>query len=521
MTPPRHGRLRNTQVPRGGLLAAVGWTTANAALPGTALLKTGRKSGWLFLAVFIGVPVAAVITFLLFGGVDLLLKVAVRPTALMTAAIGIMVLAVVWALIVLVGNHLLNAVFVPEGRKRMVSIAVALALIAGFAVPTGYLVRSLEAQRSLLLNSFSSEDDADLTGTTQSDSDEDQDGNFWENEPRLNIMLLGHDSGEGRVGTRPDTIMVASIDTSSGATSLFSIPRNLQFVQFSAESPMHDVFPDGFNAYGPNQNLINAVWNWAADHPGLFPDSDRPGLTATRHAVEYTLGLDVDRYAMVNLDGFEAIIDALGGVEIVVERRIPIGGGSNQYTGEQYEIDGYIEPGRQVLDGHEALWYARSREGSNDFDRMCRQQRMMQAVTDSVNPAVVASSFIELVQATEDNVSTNIRINELDAMIDLLRKVREEGISSHPITPEVANTTNPNFQFLHQWVEKKIAKDVADATKDDGTKQDGGTTASGNDDGSETKPDAGSGENPPSPSPEPSGTAQAESEEGALARCMP
>jgi polyisoprenyl-teichoic acid--peptidoglycan teichoic acid transferase len=521
MTPPRHGRLRNTQMPRGGLLAAVGWTTANAALPGTALLKTGRKSGWLFLAVFIGVPVAAVITFLLFGGVDLLLKVAVRPTALMTAAIGIMALAVVWALLVLVGNHLLNAVFVPEGRKRMVSIAVALALIVGFAVPTGYLVRSLEAQRSLLLNSFSSEDGADVTGTTQSDADEDQDGNPWENEPRLNIMLLGHDSGEGRVGTRPDTIMVASIDTSSGATSLFSIPRNLQFVQFSAESPMHDVFPNGFNAYGPNQNLINAVWNWAADHPDLFPDSDRPGLTATRHAVEYTLGLNVDRYAMVNLDGFEAIIDALGGVEIVVERRIPIGGGSNQYTGEQYAIDGYIEPGRQVLNGHEALWYARSREGSNDFDRMCRQQRMMQAVTDSVNPAVVASSFVELVQATEDNVSTNIRINELDAMIELLRKVREEGISSHPITPEVATPANPNFQFLHQWVEKKIKKDVAEAVKDDGSKPDGGTTASGNDDRSGTQPEAGSGEDPPSPSPEPSGTAQADSEEGALARCMP
>ncbi|GAB3252987.1 LCP family protein [Arthrobacter pigmenti] len=519
MTPPRHGRLRNTQVPRGGLLAAVGWTTANAALPGTALLKTGRKFGWLLLAVFVGIPIAAILAFLLFGSMDLLLKVAVRPNILAMAAVGVVLLGIAWALVVLVGNSQINAVFVPEGRKRIVSILVALALVAVLAVPAGYVARSLEAQRSLLLNSFASDEEADIEGTTH--SDEDQDGNPWENEPRLNIMMLGHDSGEGRVGTRPDTIMVASVDTSSGATSLFSIPRNLQFVQFPPDSPMHEAFPNGFNAYGPNQNLINAVWNWAADHPGLFPNTETPGMTATRHAVEQTLGLEIDRYAMVNLDGFEAIINALGGVEMVVERRIPIGGGTNQYTGEQYPIDGYIEPGHQVLNGHEALWYARSREGSNDFDRMCRQQRMIRAVTQSVNPAVIAGSFVELVQATEDNVSTSIRISELDAMIDLLLKVREEGISSHPITPEVTNTANPNFQFLHQWVEKKIAKDVAEATKDDGTKQDGGTTASGNDDGSETQPEAGSGENPPSPSPEPSGTAQAESEEGALARCMP
>lgn len=528
MMPPRHGRLRSTQMPRGGLLAAVGWTTANAALPGAGLLKTGRKSGWLLLAVFVGIPVVSLLAFLLLGGVDLLLKVAVRPNLLAMAAVGVVVVAIVWAFVILVGNHLLNAIFVPEGRRRIVSVLVAVALVAVLAVPAGYVVRSLEAQRSLLLNSFASDEEADVAGTTH--SDEDQDGQPWENQPRLNIMLLGHDSGEGRVGTRPDTIMVASIDTSSGATSLFSIPRNLQFVQFPPDSPMDEVFPNGFDAYGPNQNLINAVWNWAADHPNLFPGSEHPGRTATRHAVEQTLGLEVDRYAMVNLEGFEAIIDALGGVEIEVERRIPIGGGTNQYTGAQYPIDGYIEPGLQVLDGNEALWYARSREGSNDFDRMCRQQRMIRAVTDSVNPASVAASFIELVQAAEENISTSIRISELDAMIDLLLKVREEGISSHPIDPEVTNPANPDFDFLHQWVDEKIAKDVAEATDDDGSKQDdgsqqdGGTTAPGQDDGDGSSTGSAS-DDPVSATPEPSQTGEAGSTEsapeGELARCMP
>lgn len=525
MMPPRHGRLRNTQLPHGGLPSAVGWTTANAALPGTALLKTGRRSGWIYLAVFVGIPLLAILAFVLFGGVDLALKMAVRPRILAIAAIGVAVLALAWAVVVMWGNHLLNGQFILEGRKRTVSIVVALALVAVLAIPAGYVVRSLDAQRSLLLNSFATEDDVGITGTTHSGSDEEQEGNPWAGEPRLNIMMLGHDSGEGRIGTRPDTIMVASIDTSSGATSLFSIPRNLQFVQFPPNTPMHKAFPNGFDAYGLNQNLINAVWRWAATHPKLFPNTDRPGLTATRHAVEHTLGLEVDRYAMVNLDGFEEIINALGGVEIVVERRIPIGGGSNQYTGAQYDIEGYIEPGLQVLDGHEALWYARSREGSNDFDRMCRQQRLIRAVTDSVNPASIAGSFIELVQAAENNVSTNIRISELDAMIDLLFKVREQGISSHPINPEVTNPAAPDFQFLHQWVQKKIKADVAEATQPSDPASESGSTASANE-GSGTETEAGPDDSgTSSPTPEAPETAQtgagADTQEGALAGCMP
>lgn len=519
MMPPRHGRLRNTQPPHGGLSAAVGWTTANAAVPGTALLRTGRNSGWIYLAVFVGIPVVVTLAYLLFGGVDLMLKMAVRPKVLAVAAIGVAVVALAWALLVMWGNHLLNGLFGLERGKRTVSIVTALALIAGVGVPAVSVVRALEAQHSLLLNSFASDDEADETGAMDSDvsgSDEDP----WAGVPRLNIMILGDDSGEGRIGTRPDTIMVASIDTSSGVTSLFNIPRNLQYVQFPTDSPMHDVFPHGFDAYGLNQNLINAVWTWATDHPELFADSSHPGLTATRHAVEHTLGLQIDRYGMVNLQGFEDIIDALGGVEIVVERRIPIGGGTNQLTGMPYPVDGYIEPGRQTLNGYEALWYVRSRHESNDFDRMCRQQRMIRAVTDSVNPAAIAGSFTQLVRAAEHNVSTSIRVSELDAMIDLLFMVQHAGISSHPVTPEVTNPANPDFNALNQWVDEAIAEDVAEATGADesGAPAGNGAASPGQDGGSGTDAKPGLGQRP---SPSPEAPADSRASESALAGCMP
>lgn len=535
MEKPRHGRLPETQPPRRALSSALGWTSTNAVLPGTAFLRAGRRSGWVYLAVFLGIPLLAIIAFFAFDGVDLLLKIAVRPTWLILTAVVVVVAVAAWALLVLTGNHLVNALFGVQGRKRLLSVVVSLALIAVLGVPAGYVVRALGAQRSLLVNSFASEDDPGITGTTHSSHDGEDP---WAGEPRLNIMLLGGDSGKGRIGTRPDTIMVASIDTSTGVTSLFSIPRNLQFVEFPAGTVMNKRFPNGFNAYGANQNLINAVWHWAATHPNLFPDTPHPGRTATRHAVEHTLGLKVDRYAMVNLKGFEEIINALGGLTIEVERRIPIGGGVNQATGGHYPITGYIEPGLQTLDGHDALWYARSRTGSNDFDRMCRQQRVIRALTDSVNPAVIASSFIDLVQATEDNVSTSIRVRELDAMIDLFFKVRQQGISAHPITPEVTNTVRPDFDALHQWVETKIDQDMAEA-KADSAKADKGTSgkdSAESDDAGGTTNSNGSGSSAGTPTKAPTTPATtapgtttpgatapgtAEAPESALAGCMP
>ncbi|GAB3533157.1 hypothetical protein GCM10027403_06600 [Arthrobacter tecti] len=445
---PEQSSLGNTQPSRGRLRPAVGWTVANAVLPGTALLKSGRRSGWAFLVFFLAVPIIAVAACFLFGGLDLILRIAVRPNALIGVALALVVFALCWALLVVAGNYLMNSLFGLGGRKRIVSMTVCVVLVAAVGVPAGFVVRALEAQRSLLLNSFITDDDASFglgerrdTRTTPEPEDP------WVGQPRLNIMLLGHDAAQDRVGTRPDTIMVASIDTRSGATSLFSIPRNLQYVEFPAGSPMHDAFPNGFDAYGPTENLINAVWTWAADHPDLFPHSGNPGLIATRQAVEQTLGLAMDRYAMVNLQGFAEVVDALGGVEIVVERRIPTDAGR------------FIAPGRQLLNGGDALWYARSREGSDDFDRICRQQRLVGAMIDSVDPARIAGSFVQLARAAESNISTDIRVSELDAMVELLFKVRAGGISNHPITPTVINPAAPDFDALHVWVDTAIGED--------------------------------------------------------------
>ena len=93
-------------------------------------------------------------------------------------------------------------------------------------------------------------------------------GGAGERDGRYNILLLGGDAGEDRDGLRPDSITVASVDAETGASILFGLPRNMQNVPFTKDSPMHDEWPDGFDC--GDECLLNGVYTWAEDHADLF-----------------------------------------------------------------------------------------------------------------------------------------------------------------------------------------------------------------------------------------------------------
>ncbi|ASK66511.1 transcriptional regulator [Brachybacterium avium] len=428
----------------GSLPMVAFWTVLTSLLPGSGLVTTRlRRLGWALLAVLLLILVG-IGAFLLIG--DPLRTGAMLATkrgVLIGAMIAVGVVGIVWALQIVLANLAHSRRERLAGAKRYLALALAALMVIAVAVPAARGVQSLWALQGLFGSRtvFGGGEGGHHPFTSGKDP--------WADAGRVNIMLLGQDAGADRTGTRPDTIMVASIDTASGRTALFSIPRNLEKVQFPEDTPPAEVFPDGFDYFGKNQSLINAVWTWAEDRPDLFPNDPEPGLTATRWAVEETLGLDMDYYAMVNLQGFEDLVNALGGVDLVVERRIPIGGGASK-------IDGYIEPGLQKLDGFHALWYARSREGSNDFNRMCRQQRIVRAVTEEADPTTLAFSIPRLVDATEANIQTNIPVKNLDAFVDLALRIKDAGFTSYPITQDVTFSGNPDYEYLEEWVQASI-----------------------------------------------------------------
>ena len=270
---------------------------------------------------------------------------------------------------------------------------------------------------------------------------------------RYNVLLLGGDSGEGRWGLRPDSMTVASVDAETGRTVLIGLPRNMASFPFEDGSVMDEEFPDGFDCDGC---FLNGVSTWAEDHSDLFADADTAGIDATTMAVEGITGLRINYWAMVNMAGFKQLVDAVGGVTVNVRQPIPIGGLGDDVTG-------YIDPGEQKLNGFEALWFARAREGSDDYSRMARQKCVMNAMVKQLSPESVLRNFEDLAAASSEMFSTNLPASEASTFIDLALKARGQKMSTLSLVPPLINTGDPDIELIHGKVAEAIDRAEGDA----------------------------------------------------------
>jgi LCP family protein required for cell wall assembly len=267
---------------------------------------------------------------------------------------------------------------------------------------------------------------------------------------RYNILLMGGDAGKDRVGLRPDSMTVASVDADTGRTVLIGLPRNMERVPFPEQSPLHKVFPKGF--YCRDRScMLNAVYTYAMNHRKLYPGVKNPGAQATKEAIEGATGLQVNYWVLVDLKGFEALVDAVGGITMDVYRRVPIGGG----TAKLY---GYVEAGRnRHLDGRDALWFARSRSDSSDYDRMVRQKCVMNAMLNQLDPFTVLTNFNKIATAGKEILATDIPTSDIDTMLSLALAAKRQKVSSVNLVPPLINTSKPDFALVRNTVATKIA----------------------------------------------------------------
>src|SRR3712207_8404118 len=99
---------------------------------------------------------------------------------------------------------------------------------------------------------------------------------------------------------RTDTVIVASIDTETGDTTLFSLPRNLEDLPFPEDSPLAEVYPDGFDAGRESESLLNAVYrNGPAEYPDILGSTDDPGADFLKLGVGEALGLDLHYFVQI------------------------------------------------------------------------------------------------------------------------------------------------------------------------------------------------------------------------------
>ncbi|MBC3763740.1 LCP family protein [Quadrisphaera oryzae] len=427
-------------------------TVLGALVPGAGLVAAGRRFwGWLVLLPVLAVAGAGAAVVLTGRLVPLARSVAFDPQAMLVIAAGAAVGAVLWC-VVIVATHASLRRSPGVGRltrgQRLGSLLLVTALLGLVVVPSATAARYAMANHDLLEGVFGS---ASRSGNAPNTASADP----WAKVPRVTVLMLGADTGADRVGTRPDTIMVASIDTKTGDTTLLNVPRQLADVPFPQGSPAASQWPTKCKEDGQNGCMLNAVYLFGTQNPGLFPGAADPGIEATEQAVSAATGLDIDYYAMVDLEGFQQLVDAMHGLTLNVPRDIPIGGGIIQGTKPErhYPITGWIKKGpAQQLDGYHALWFARSREGSDNDDRMARQQCVISAAVKQYGPAELAAAFPSLAKAAEKNIQTDIPADELNAFVDLGQLVKGGDLRALSFTNANISTGKPDYDALRAMV---------------------------------------------------------------------
>ncbi|WP_115849411.1 LCP family protein [Thermasporomyces composti] len=425
-------------------------TVVGGLVPGLGLIKAGRrKVGLTVLALFallVGAAVYAVI-----AERRTLLHWAVQPKALRLAAIILPALAVAWAVVILATYRSLRP-STARAWQRLVGVGAVLALIGVVAAPLSVASRYAMVQKDMVEHIFAKKESKSATRPTKVTVEDP-----WAGQDRVNVLLLGGDGGHDRIGIRPDSIITASIDTRTGDTVLFSLPRNLRKIPFPKDSVLADAYPNGIYA-GPGDQLewmLNSIYENVPDqHPDLL-DSDNPGADATKLAVSGALGLRIDYYVLVNLKAFEQLIDAFGGITVNVNYPVPKGGSEE----EGLKPGGWIQPGpNQHLDGFDALWFARGRWGLDDYQRMLRQRCVIKAIIDQADPIKVLTRFEAIAKSSKDLVFTDIPQSMLPAFVDLSLKVKRAKVTSVAFTNKIISPWEPNYDEIHAMVQEGLRK---------------------------------------------------------------
>lgn len=420
-----------------------------ALIPGLAYLLAGRRALGLFtLTVFLSVVGAAV--WLIQGDERRLLRLLVDGNALVVLGIGVMVLGVGWITVILTGHRLLRPSGLRTGQRLVGAVLMAV-LSLGIALPAAAAANAAFLARDTLAEIFA-DDGQSATLPSQ------EPGNPFGNKERVNVLLLGGDGLPTREGVRTDTVIVASTDTESGATTLLSLPRNLENLPFP-EGPLRDAYPDGFEGSSESAGLLNAVYdNLPIEHPGILGPTDNLGADALKLGVGEALGLTIDYYLLINLDGFRTLVDILGGIRVNVNEWIPIGGDDSAGI----RPDDYLSPGpSQLLQGSDAVWYARGRYGLSDYSRMARQRCAMDAIIGSADPFTLLSRYQDIAETAPDLVLTDIPRSVLPAFVDLGVLVKDAEIRSLVFDNTVILPAYPDYDLIRDFVATALADPVA------------------------------------------------------------
>ena len=430
--PLRHPDTRDPQVMRRRAWWLLG---LNLLIPGSAQLLAGDRRWGRFAvgSTFVLWAVAALAILLVVLWRPAALTIASTALVLWVAQLALVFYAVLWLATTIDTLRLVRLVRTPPRARLPIAAFAVLSLLLTTGT-AGYAAVLTGAGRDALGSVFA-------------------DGGYVEPiDGRYTILLLGGDAGDDRIGLRPDSMTLLSIDAQSGAVTMIGIPRNLYSAPFSEGSPLWEVWPNGFDC--GDDCLLAYLYPWVEEHPELYPDAaaagSTPPLEAMKDAIEGVTGLPVQYTVLIDMAGFASLIDALGGVVVTVDE--PVSRGINGGT-----VYGVIPAGEQRMDGETALWYARSRYNLTDFDRMQHQRDLQEAMLRQLDPATVLTRFQAIAEASSDLVRTDVPQGMVGVLSDLAVQSREHEIRRLELVPPVIDNVVPDWPLIRALVAEAVA----------------------------------------------------------------
>lgn len=261
----------------------------------------------------------------------------------------------------------------------------------------------------------------------------------------VNIILLGTDEALHNSGYMlTDTMIIVSLNLDTGTVNMLNLPRDL-YVYIPTTNGM--------------MQRLNVAYGW-----GEVNGWTGGGFGLLRQTIFYNFGINVHYYAKVDFDGFRDIVDMLGGVNIAVDCAYEdyrlIGAelpeGARQSTEEGLHV---LDVGYYEMSGAQALWYARTRRTSSDFDRGRRQQQLLRAIWNKARQSVSVTNIAELWSQGIEIVETDIPLNKVISWLPLALSIDSSRIESfspiqtyhtYSLTVDGQNVQAINYENMRQ-----------------------------------------------------------------------
>lgn len=400
-------------------------------VPGSVQLLAGnRRLGRIILGTWLSVIAVALLAW---GVVSFFPAFAITAVTSWVGLLAIQIVlgfvALTWLVAAIDTFRLTRFVYVGSRAKAWLAIATvfAIAVPSGAAAYGSYLAG---VSRSAFADLF-----ADAPAVEPIDG-------------LYTFMLVGGDAGAGRIGMRTDSMRFVTVDATTGQVTIIGLPRNLYNAPFVEGSPMLRDWPNGFNC--GDDCLLAYVYTYAEADITLYPSVNRSvttaGMEALRDSVEAIVGMPVQYYLAVDMQGFEELIDALGGIDITLEKEVNFCkiGKPVEYT---------FPVGTQHLDGARALQFARTRCDTDDYARMNHQHQIEEAVFTQISPSVILARFQDLANATTGMVKTDIPQSMVGIYLELAKKSQELPLQKGDLTPPELDNVYPDWAHAREMVQ--------------------------------------------------------------------